>query len=179
MYSLSRKVLNNIDVGWFGLGRMGAPMALQISKQYNVLAYDPFKKATLIITDTFNLAESANEILEKAPVIFCSLPTSNEVSGIVDSLINMKETKCKILVDCSSGEYSETIKMSENLLKEKNISLIDCPVSGGPEGAENGNVTAFIGGKIEVIQQVEKYIQLFAKENRTKTGIYRIICERK
>jgi len=35
------------------------------------------------------------------------------------------------------------------MLKEKNVTMVDCPVSGGVRGAEQGILTTMYGGDVE------------------------------
>ncbi|CAD7924016.1 unnamed protein product [Amoebophrya sp. A120] len=50
-----------------------------------------------------------------------------------------------LLIDCTSGEYAHTIEIGE-MLAEHGITFVDCPVSGGPRGAQAATVTAMFGG---------------------------------
>lgn len=55
-------------------------------------------------------------------------------------------TPVSLLVDCTSGDASETVKIGSLLLSQANIDMVDAPISGGPRGAEAGTVTGMFGG---------------------------------
>ena len=50
-------------------------------------------------------------------------------------------TPVTVLVDCTSGDASETVKTGKQLLELANLNMVDAPISGGPRGAEAGTVT--------------------------------------
>jgi len=63
----------------------------------------------------------------------------------------------ELLVDCTSGEHARTVEIGARL-REHGIEMVDCPVSGGPRGAQAASVTAMVGGDVpgyvEVAQQL-------------------------
>ena len=65
--------------------------------------------------------------------------------GEVSKMLNGDHVK--MLVDCTSGDPLMTVKIGEDL-KERGITMIDCPVSGGPRGAAAGTLTAMFGGTL-------------------------------
>ena len=48
------------------------------------------------------------------------------------------------------------------MLKEAGVTMIDCPVSGGPDGAASGQLTAMVGGDNNDVAQ--SVINIFAKK---------------
>jgi 3-hydroxyisobutyrate dehydrogenase len=45
--------------------------------------------------------------------------------------------------------------------------MLDCPVSGGPEKAEMGNLTSMVSGNIDEYHKIKYYINLFSNTNYT------------
>lgn len=202
-------------VGWIGLGRMGARMARRISEHHRVLGFDlagpkaletslgcssPGAPAPLNSKLNIDLAASPGEVFRRCNVVFCALPTSNEVAAIaqqaVEAVRDVRRDEAerlqsesrdngatsrgqqeKILVDCSSGDCMRTREIGEFLHTEANIAMFDCPVSGGPIGAAAGTLCAMIGGgsttdSAELLynSRLEPLIALFAREKRFFVG---------
>ena len=79
--------------------------------------------------------------------IFLCLPTSE----IVDKVINGENGLLKsakrgsFIIDMTTGEPDVTRRISK-ALHSKEINFIDAPVSGGPKGANQGNIAIMVGG---------------------------------
>lgn len=83
------------------------------------------------------------EAFSDCGLIFLSLPTTAQVADICAKL-PLKAGA--IVVDTTSGDPTATIAVAAEL-KAKGIHMIDCPVSGGPKGAENGTLATMLGGE--------------------------------
>ena len=95
-----------------------------------------------------------------ADVIITCLPTSVEVAVVVSQLAQ-KLKPGTLWIDCTSGEPNAT-KAIAHTLKGVGISMFDCPVSGGPDGALSGQLTAMVGGDDK--HAARPFISLFAKK---------------
>ncbi|CAD7961262.1 unnamed protein product [Amoebophrya sp. A25] len=135
-------------VGFIGIGRMGAPMSAHLHKKFGPVsiwnrtpdcsAKHSAEHGTLVVNSVEDF---------ECPIVFCCLPTSKEVRDMAERLIESKRRNGKVstLIDCTSGSFAQTIATGELLAKE-GISLVDCPISGGPRGAQSGTLTAMLGG---------------------------------
>jgi 3-hydroxyisobutyrate dehydrogenase len=68
-----------------------------------------------------------------------------------------------IVIDMSSSDPVGTRELGEELAKH-NIELIDAPVSGGVKRAEEGSLTAMVGGDVELIGRVRPMLDTMAKQ---------------
>ena len=67
-----------------------------------------------------------------------------------------------VVVDCST--VSPTIsKTIDRALRSRGASLLDCPVSGGPEGAQRGQLTVFVGGEESDLEKARPLLESFGK----------------
>ena len=66
------------------------------------------------------------------------------------------------VVDCSTVSPSATAELAERLAAQ-GIGLVDAPVSGGSEGAQNGTLTIFVGGSPEHVERAQPILQAFGK----------------
>ena len=66
-----------------------------------------------------------------------------------------------IVVDTSTVS-SNTAELAAAELAKKNVAFLDCPVSGGVEGAENGTLAMMVGGDAEVLARAEDTLRAIA-----------------
>lgn len=66
-----------------------------------------------------------------------------------------------IVVDTSTVS-SATAQRAAGILAEKNVAFLDCPVSGGVEGAKNGTLAMMVGGDAEVLARAEETLRAIA-----------------
>lgn len=156
--------MTNINVGFIALGTMGYPIAKNICKKYKLYVWD----RTTSIAEKHSkecgsiFCSSIDELVQNSDVIFTCLPTSNEVLEITNKF--KKSDKLKYLIDCTSGNPEITTKIGENLI-EKNIYMLDAPISGGPGKAEKGTLCCMVGGKKEYYLWVKDVLNTFSKSN--------------
>ena len=75
--------------------------------------------------------------------------------------------KGTVVVDCSTISPRETIEFA-NILGKKGLPMLDAPVSGGSEGADNGTLTIMIGGDEKAL---EKAMPIMEAMGRTITHL--------
>ena len=88
-----------------------------------------------------------SEVASQTSRIFLCLPTSTIVEQVVfgdNGLINSIK-KGAFIIDMTTGEPETTRKISSTL-QQKQITFLDAPVSGGPKGANQGNIAIMVGG---------------------------------
>ena len=66
-----------------------------------------------------------------------------------------------IVVDTSTVS-SATAQRAAGILAEKDVAFLDCPVSGGVEGAKNGTLAMMAGGNTEVLARAEDTLRSIA-----------------
>jgi len=44
------------------------------------------------------------------------------------------------------------------MLKDKGVHMVDCPVSGGPKGAENGTCATMLGGNKNLCESLREFL---------------------
>ena len=154
-------------LGFIGLGQMGFRIAKNISYKHKINIWNRTESVSDKFNNLYNSEKYNNisKLSKNTDILFTCLPTSDEVSIISKQLINDTKEK-KYLIDITSGDYEKTVKI-HNYLQSKNIEMLDCPVSGGPEKAEMGNLTAMVSGNIEDYNKIKDYINLFSNTNYT------------
>ena len=104
-------------------------------------------------------AASRKEMIEKCDIFMLSLPKSQQVEEVVlaeDGILkNAKEGS--VIIDMTSADAASTRKLAA-LLEERNIDILDCPVSGGVGGAAAQTLTIMAGGKKEVFDKYREIL---------------------
>ncbi|WP_438311997.1 NAD(P)-dependent oxidoreductase [Sporosarcina sp. FA9] len=135
-------------IGFIGLGNMGLPMAMNLLKGGQKLSV--FDKNVEAVNCMVKLGAkacvNAKEVAEKSSIIFISLPNSPIIESVIIGVDGVLEgfKNGEVIIDMSSADPSSTRKISDILL-EKGVTIIDAPVSGGPEAAAEGTLSIMVG----------------------------------
>ena len=132
----------NLKIGFIGLGNMGAPMAENLARNgLDVLGFDTDNS---IMLPEITMMPSIPKLLTEVDIIFTMLPSGLVVKEIVNEFINNFNPK-STLIDCSTIDVKTTKEVCQTL-GNKNIHMLDAPVSGGVQGAKSGSLTFMVGG---------------------------------
>lgn len=151
-------------IGFLGLGIMGYWMSSNLLSKSGteVYGYDPVEASLeRFAASGGKKAGSAQELYENCGLIFFCLPTNEIVKSTVLEAIRTARPGT-ILVDMGSTSP----KLVRELHAEANkhdISLLDCPVSGGEQGAKDGTLVIMCGGEADVYQKVRPYLSMMGK----------------
>ena len=164
--------LGSRRMGFIGLGAMGVHMAKHLQTKicdsksplmvWNRTPERAQEHSTKFSTESTSELSAFNE----CSIIFLSLPTSNEVKDILDRCPLQKGT---IVIDTTSGVPSAT-KVIADSCRANGVTYIDCPVSGGPAGAEAGTLTTMIGG--DDITTVEEVVIPLVTQSISRKAVY-------
>src|ERR1700722_12824224 len=154
-----------MDIGFIGLGNMGAHMARRLVQAgHKVFIYDPPQGAIGNIAAAGGIAvRSPKEIADSAETVMVSLPTPDVVLKVATGPGGVIEgKKVKRFVDLSTTGSVMAQKVFK-LLAEKNIVQIDAPISGGVRGAEKGTVAVMASGPRADVEAVEPALKVIGK----------------
>ena len=135
-------------IGFIGLGNMGKPLAERLLKKYKLFVYDLNEQNLNYFTSKgATSCSNPSELAMHTSRIFLCLPTSKIVEEVVNGKNGLMKSAMKgtYIIDMTTGEPEITRKISK-YLKSKEISFLDAPVSGGPKGANQGNIAIMVGG---------------------------------
>jgi 3-hydroxyisobutyrate dehydrogenase-like beta-hydroxyacid dehydrogenase len=127
---------------------MGFPMARRlIQGDHQVIVFDTRAEAVeRIVALGAQAAASSKEVADQAETVMASLPTpqvSLEVATGAGGVI--EGSRVKRYVDLSTVG-SRMAAQTHEVLAKRNITRIDCPVSGGVGGAEKGALAMMVSG---------------------------------
>ncbi|MEM7696222.1 MAG: NAD(P)-binding domain-containing protein [Pseudomonadota bacterium] len=126
-----------------GLGTMGAPMVKNLrQKGFDVAAMDLSEGARAAVDGAI---APAPEALSSAEAIITMLPEGRHVASVFERVILPGAPAGALLVDCSTIDVA-TAKTLAMAAEASGRSMLDAPVSGGPEAASTGALSLMVGG---------------------------------
>jgi 2-hydroxy-3-oxopropionate reductase len=164
-----------MNIGFIGLGIMGAPMALHLANAGHQLYIDKTHTVPKDVAASSAIGcATAAEITGHADIVFLMVPDTPDVEavlfgkgGVAEGLKN-KQGSRKIVVDMSSISPMAT-KTFAKKINELDADYIDAPVSGGEVGAKAGSLTIMCGGDDAVFEKVRPLLEKMGK-NITLVG---------
>jgi len=138
------------NVTFIGLGVMGYPMAGHLQKNgYNVTVYNRTTAKAEKWVEEYNgsMAKTPGEASQNSEIIFMCVGRDEDIIEVMESEsgILSKVSEGSIIVDHTTAS-AEIARNYYQKLKDKKLSFLDAPVSGGQAGAENGVLSIMIGG---------------------------------
>ena len=138
-----------MKVGFIGLGMMGKGMAANLQKAGHRLIVHDIRRAAAepYLANGAAWADSPKAVGEQAEVVFTSLPVPADVEAVAlgaNGLIEGMKADTAFF-DMSTNSVSVVRKLNA-AFGEKNIYMLDSPVSGGPSGAASGKMAIWVGG---------------------------------
>jgi len=155
-----------MKIGFIGLGTMGVGMALNILKAgHEVTVHNRTReKEKAVAKDSARRAASPRNAAQGAEIIITMVSDTPDVEEVVlgtDGIIH-GAPQGAIVIDMSTISPSATRQMAE-ALSQKGIKMLDAPVSGGPEGANNGTLAIMVGGTPDDFEKALPILEIMGK----------------
>ena len=145
-----------MKVGFIGLGRMGRGMALNLARSvHDLVVYDINADAMDdLVAAGAKAALSVSEVTQSSDVLFTSLPGPPQVDQVVlgEGGILESVSPGKVLFELSTSSPELAMRIGEEFA-ERGAHMLDAPVSGGPAGAESGDLAFWVGGDRDVYER--------------------------
>lgn len=153
-------------LGFIGLGIMGKPMAKNLLKAgFNLVVFSrsngPVEE---LVKEKALSVNSPREVAGHSEVIITMLPDSPEVEEIIlgkDGVIRGTKPG-SVVIDMSSINPLVTQEIAK-ALKEKEVKMLDAPVSGGEIGAIQGTLAIMVGGEEKVFNDCMEIFKAVGK----------------
>ncbi len=152
-----------MDIGFIGLGNMGAPMARRLMDAgHNLVIYDIRNEAVApLVALGAKLGSSPADVADRVETVMASLPSvpiSEKVALGEGGVIHGKRIKRFIDLSTTGSRAAATIAAE---LAKMHIVQIDCPVSGGVGGAAKGSLAVMVSGPKAEIDFVKDVLAVF------------------
>ncbi|MGG3844835.1 NAD(P)-dependent oxidoreductase [Aeribacillus composti] len=153
-------------IGFIGLGVMGKSMARHLLEAgYPLTVYTRTKeKAEDLIKQGAVWKESIKDLAKDANVIITMVGFPKDVEEVYfsENGILANAYPGAICIDMTTTKPSLAEKIYEKS-KEKGISFLDAPVSGGDVGAKNGTLSIMVGGDQETFDECFEIFEKMGK----------------
>jgi 3-hydroxyisobutyrate dehydrogenase len=158
-----------MQLGFIGLGTMGASMAANLQKAGHRLVVNDIRReaAGPHLAAGATWAASPRQVAEAAEVVFTSLPGPPEVEAVAlgaDGLLSGLRP---------GGAYFDLSTNSPSLVRRihaafaaKSLAMLDAPVSGGPRGAKSGRLALWVGGDRAVFDRLKPVLDAIGDQVR-------------
>ena len=146
-----------MDIGLVGLGKMGGNMRERMRRAgLTVVGFDRNPE----VSDVDSL-EALVEALPSPKVVWVMVPSGDPTRATIKELAGLLG-EGDVVVDGGNSRWTDDIVNAE-LLAEKKIGYVDCGVSGGVWGLENGYALMY-GGDADDIAKVQDAFDALAPE---------------
>ncbi len=160
------------DLGFIGLGIMGAPMAGRLAKAGHALSLRGGRRPLPqdLLDGGAHACANPREVAERSEVIFLMVPDTPQVEEVLFASDGVAAglDAGKVVVDMSSISPLATKDFAKRI-NERGCAYLDAPVSGGEVGAKAGSLTIMVGGPDDAFERVKPLFELMGK-NITLVG---------
>jgi 3-hydroxyisobutyrate dehydrogenase-like beta-hydroxyacid dehydrogenase len=138
-----------VKLGFIGLGTMGASMATNLQRAGHSLVVNDLREeaASPHLAAGADWADTPRQVGAASEVVFTSLPGPAEVEAVAcgdDALLDgMRPGSAYIDLSTNSPTLLRNL---HRRFGERQIDVLDAPVSGGPSGARSGKLAVWVGG---------------------------------
>jgi 3-hydroxyisobutyrate dehydrogenase-like beta-hydroxyacid dehydrogenase len=154
-----------MEAGFLGVGNMGLPMAGKLLDGGHLLTVYDIRESAVqpLLERQARLATSPKDLADQCEIVFVSLPTLAAFRAVAfgdDGLTHGKAMK--LLVNtCTIGV--PFVKEIEQAMAAQGITVVDCPISGGPPGARAGTLSVMVSGDPASVARIRPMISLWGR----------------
>ncbi|WP_182525110.1 phosphogluconate dehydrogenase (NAD(+)-dependent, decarboxylating) [Nocardioides dongkuii] len=146
-----------MDIGLVGLGKMGGNMRERLRRAgHTVVGYDRNQD----VSDATSLADMVEQ-LPSPKVVWVMVPAGDATRATVAELAELLG-EGDVVVDGGNSRWTDDLEHAEQLAK-LGIGFVDCGVSGGVWGLENGYALMY-GGEQEHVEKVQPFFDALKPE---------------
>ncbi|NNM75130.1 NAD(P)-dependent oxidoreductase [Enterovirga aerilata] len=149
-------------IGFIGLGNMGTPMAIRLADAgYGLVVFDTRDDVVApFVARGAKRAASAADVGSQAETVLVSLPTPDIVQKVVSEV--GQGTAVKTVVDLSTTGPRVATAIAA-AMKERGITFVDSPVSGGVGGAKAGTLAVMVSCPRQTFERLEPMLKHIGK----------------
>ena len=150
-------------LGFIGLGLMGKPMATRLLEAgYTVVVHNRSQGAVRDLAGRGAIAcTTSREVAERAEVVITMLPDAPDVELVLLGERGVLEGAApgSVVIDMTTNNPEDSAHLAARL-QEKQVGMLDAPVSGGDVGARNGTLSIMVGGPRATFEACEPILKV-------------------
>jgi 3-hydroxyisobutyrate dehydrogenase-like beta-hydroxyacid dehydrogenase len=155
-----------VNVGFIGLGNIGAPMAHRLcNPRFDLGVYDVDRKAT----DAFaardcSVATSVSELARHADVACICVRDDAQLRDVLEGPHGLLANAARPLISLvHSTVRPRTVCELAPAAAARGVTLLDAPVTGGAHLAERGELVAMVGGPAVALDKARPVLDAFCR----------------
>jgi 3-hydroxyisobutyrate dehydrogenase-like beta-hydroxyacid dehydrogenase len=155
-----------MQVGFIGLGNMGAPMAgFVLGAGFSLMVHDlRTETASPLVERGAVWADSPRDMAAQCDVICTCVPGPPEMQAVTLGAGGIVEgVKAGAVVIDHTTNAPAVVRDVGAALTARGAHLLDAPLDGGREGALEGQLTLFVGGDEAVLRRVKPVLDTFSR----------------
>ena len=155
------------NIGFIGLGVMGMPMCINLSKnkKFNVSGFDKNEDKNKMLAK-LGLKTTLNpiEIYEKNDLVITCLPGGKFVEKLYfeDKMISFVREN-QIIIDMSTSQPDLMTKINKTI-KDKKSSFADAPIARTRQAAIDGTLAIMVGSNQIVFQTIKPVLEMMGSD---------------
>ena len=162
---------NPLNIGFIGLGIMGAPMAGHLlAAGHQLFVHTRSRVPEPLASSRATQCVDARGVAERADIVFLMLPDTPDVEQVLFSERGVASglRPGKTVVDMSSISPIATQGFARRI-QALGCDYLDAPVSGGEVGAKAATLTIMVGGSEAAFERVKPLFECLGR-NITRVG---------
>jgi 3-hydroxyisobutyrate dehydrogenase-like beta-hydroxyacid dehydrogenase len=152
------------SVGVVGLGEIGGGIAGNLMKAGVTLSVcDIREEATAPYREGAHVAASPRDLAGKCDVVFVAVLNDAQVRAVLEGddgvFAGATENTTVVVV---STVTTDTVKEMREAGARHAVTVVDCGVSGGTQGAADGELVCMVGGSEEEVDRIRPVLDVFS-----------------
>ena len=156
----------NETIGFIGLGIMGRGMARNLlAAGFPLVVWNrTAERMTPFVESGARAAQSPAELAGQCDIIITCVSDTPDVKTVIlgEQGVIRGARPGSLVIDMSTISPTTTQNIAARLA-EKNVHMLDAPISGGSEGAANGTLSIMVGGEEAEFQRALPVLQAMGK----------------
>lgn len=152
------------QIGVIGCGLMGKGIIINLLKNnYDVTIYDVNEKAMIpLVEKGATQAKTVVSLAKNVDVLLLSLPSPKIIKQLLLNEVFPAMQEKSFILDMSTNDVEVTRQLA-NQAEKYGITFFDCPLSGGPVGADEGTLSIMVGGNKQVYPKIVPVLETIGK----------------
>jgi 3-hydroxyisobutyrate dehydrogenase-like beta-hydroxyacid dehydrogenase len=158
-----------MQLGFIGLGTMGASMAANLQKAGHALTVHDISRSAAEphLAAGARWSATPRAVAEASEIVFTSLPGPPEVEQVAlgpDGIL-AGIGRDRVYFDLSTNSPS-LVRRIHRAFAEKGAHMLDAPVSGGPRGARTRELALWVGGERAIFERAKPVLDAIGDDPR-------------
>lgn len=162
--------MNNIKVGWCGIGNMGVPMIKNLVKAgFIVTVWNRTRQKAEVLQQEIGIgvADTPAQLVADSDFIITMLSDDAAVTEVFtgpEGILSADSRRNVLMIDMSTVSPETSEKLAA-LCSDKGLSYMDAPVSGSVKPAEDAQLIIMAGGKQADFEKVQPLFNAMGKQS--------------